>query len=169
VTLPAPDCKAVPVKLLGENLLAYCNTSGRAWIVDEVCPFRLASLSFGRSDGNGLRCVHDGWKFDVDGHCIEEMNETVPYLDMVELTSYPVAAWAVSFGSIWGHRRNSAVDNAIITIRRLLFDDSKTIQDGRDPPGPALRYSAVRAIERIVSEQASWRDVIVRLMLPARD
>ena len=28
-------------------------------------------MFFGRNEENGLRCVYHGWKFDVDGRCVD--------------------------------------------------------------------------------------------------
>jgi nitrite reductase/ring-hydroxylating ferredoxin subunit len=96
--LPAPDCEPVRVKLLGENLVAFRDSSGRVGMLDESCPHRLASLWFGRNEENGLRCVYHGWKFDVDGNCLEQMNEPIPFTDKVRATSYPTVELG---GIIW--------------------------------------------------------------------
>ena len=73
--LPEPDCPPVRVRLLGEDLVAFRDTQGRIGLVDELCPHRRASLFFGRNEECGLRCVYHGWKFDVDGRCVDMMNE----------------------------------------------------------------------------------------------
>src|SRR4029077_4126260 len=65
--LPEADCPPVRVKLLGENLVAFRDTSGRLGLLDEFCPHRRASLFLGRNEEDGLRCVYHGWKFDVAG------------------------------------------------------------------------------------------------------
>ena len=72
--LPEPDCPPVRVKLLGENLVAFRDTSGRLGLLDEFCPHRRASLFLGRNEEDGLRCVYHGWKFDVAGSCIDMLN-----------------------------------------------------------------------------------------------
>jgi phenylpropionate dioxygenase-like ring-hydroxylating dioxygenase large terminal subunit len=73
--LPDPDCPPVRVKLLGEELVAFRDTRGRVGLLDERCPHRQASLFLGRNEECGLRCVYHGWKFDVDGQCVDMMNE----------------------------------------------------------------------------------------------
>jgi nitrite reductase/ring-hydroxylating ferredoxin subunit len=69
--IPKPDCPPVRAKLLGENLVAFRDTSGKPGLVAEACPHRLASLFFGRNEDNGLRCVYHGIKFDRDGNCMD--------------------------------------------------------------------------------------------------
>jgi len=73
--LPAPDCDPVRVVLLGEKLIAFRDTTGRVGLMAHNCPHRGASLFFGRTEENGLRCVYHGWKFDVSGECVDMPNE----------------------------------------------------------------------------------------------
>ena len=73
--LPEPDGAPVRVRLLGENLVAFRDTNGRVGLLDEFCPHRRASLWLGRNEECGLRCVYHGWKYDVDGNCVDMMNE----------------------------------------------------------------------------------------------
>jgi len=75
--LPEPDCRPVRVLLLGERLVAFRDSRGRAGLLANQCPHRGASLFFGRSEDGGLRCVYHGWKFDTDGRCREMPNEPV--------------------------------------------------------------------------------------------
>jgi phthalate 4,5-dioxygenase oxygenase subunit len=59
--LPEPDCPPVSFKLLGEELVE-----------------------------DGLRCVYHGWKFDVDGNCVDMPNEppTSRFNEKVKITAY---------------------------------------------------------------------------------
>jgi phthalate 4,5-dioxygenase oxygenase subunit len=88
--LPAPDCPPVRVKLLGEDLVAFRDTRGRIGLLDEYCPHRRASLFLGRNEECGLRCVYHGWKYDVDGRCVDMMNEPDGFEAKIRITSYPV-------------------------------------------------------------------------------
>jgi len=89
--LPAPDGAPLRVRLLGENLVAFRNTDGRVGLVDHVCPHRCASLFFGRNEENGLRCLYHGWKFDIEGHCVDIPNEPTgsKFNEQIRLTAYP--------------------------------------------------------------------------------
>jgi phenylpropionate dioxygenase-like ring-hydroxylating dioxygenase large terminal subunit len=60
--------------LLGEKLVAFRDSTGRVGIMDHQCPHRCASLFFGRNEADGLRCIYHGWKFDVDGNCLDMPN-----------------------------------------------------------------------------------------------
>src|SRR5438270_9586305 len=87
--LPEADGPPVRVKLLGEKLVAFRDSQGRIGLVDEFCPHRRASLWFGRNEESGLRCIYHGWRFDIDGKCLEQMNEPEPFCHKVRLTAYP--------------------------------------------------------------------------------
>ena len=73
--LPEKDGTPMRVRLLGENLVAFRNSEGRVGLIDHVCPHRCASLFFGRNEENGLRCLYHGWKFDIEGRCVDVPNE----------------------------------------------------------------------------------------------
>ena len=66
-----PDGPQVRVPLLGEKLLAFRNSDGRACLIDEFCSHRGVSLYFGRNEENGIRCAYHGLKFNGDGQCVE--------------------------------------------------------------------------------------------------
>ncbi len=80
------------VQLLGEKLVAFRDTSGRVGLMAEHCPHRGASLWLGRNEQDGLRCVYHGWKYDVSGQCLDQMNEPADaeFSHKVRVTSYPV-------------------------------------------------------------------------------
>ncbi|MEQ8349632.1 MAG: Rieske 2Fe-2S domain-containing protein [Sneathiellaceae bacterium] len=98
--LPAPDCPPVRVRLLGEDLVAFRDTEGRIGVLQEFCPHRRASLFFGRNEDCGLRCVYHGWKFDVDGACVDMPSEPAEtdFKHKVRMTAYPTMEWG---GFIW--------------------------------------------------------------------
>jgi phenylpropionate dioxygenase-like ring-hydroxylating dioxygenase large terminal subunit len=52
---PGGHCKRV--KLLGEDLVVVRSPAGHVGLLGECCPHRRASLSFGRNEDAGLRCV----------------------------------------------------------------------------------------------------------------
>jgi phenylpropionate dioxygenase-like ring-hydroxylating dioxygenase large terminal subunit len=73
--LPERDGTPVKVGLLGENLIAFRDSSGRVGLLDSRCPHRHANLYWARNEDNGLRCVYHGWKFTVDGTCVDQPAE----------------------------------------------------------------------------------------------
>jgi phenylpropionate dioxygenase-like ring-hydroxylating dioxygenase large terminal subunit len=67
----AADGAPLRLMLLGEPLIAFRDSQGRVGVMDHKCPHRCASLFLGRNEENGIRCVYHGWKFDVDGNCVD--------------------------------------------------------------------------------------------------
>ena len=63
------------IRLFGENFVAFRVTNGRVGFMAEGCPHRCASLALARNEGNGLRCIFHGWKFNVDGQCVDTPTE----------------------------------------------------------------------------------------------
>jgi len=98
--LPAPDCEPVRVRLMGEDLLAFRDTNGKAGLIDPLCAHRRADLFYGRNEEGGLRCIYHGWKFGVDGTCLDTPTEPKDsnYKLTVRLRNYPVEEAA---GVLW--------------------------------------------------------------------
>jgi phthalate 4,5-dioxygenase len=71
----APGGRVKRVKLLGENLVAFRTRTGNVGLLGEFCSHRRASLYFGRNEEAGLRCVYHGWKYGLDGQCVDMPNE----------------------------------------------------------------------------------------------
>ncbi len=86
-----PDCPPVRVRLLGEDLIAFRDTNGNVGMVDAYCPHRRAPLFFGRNEECGIRCVYHGWKFDIEGNCVDLPSEPAdsPMKHKAKLTAYP--------------------------------------------------------------------------------
>jgi phthalate 4,5-dioxygenase oxygenase subunit len=89
--LPAADCPPVRVRLLGEDLIAFRDSEGRPGLFANACPHRGASIFFGRNEDSGLRCVYHGWKFDVEGACVEMPSEPAEsnFKSKVRIGAYP--------------------------------------------------------------------------------
>ena len=77
------------VRLLGEDLVAFRDSSSRCGLVDHACPHRGAPLVFARNEDNGLRCMYHGLKFDAAGKCVQiPGQENIP--PKLGVRSYPV-------------------------------------------------------------------------------
>jgi phenylpropionate dioxygenase-like ring-hydroxylating dioxygenase large terminal subunit len=98
--LPERDGPPRRIRLLGESLIAFRDSEGRVGLLDHHCPHRGASLFYGRNEEGGLRCAYHGWKFDVDGACLDIPNEPgdCPLLRKVRAGAYPCRE---SSGIIW--------------------------------------------------------------------
>ena len=82
-----------PVRLLGENFVAFRSSDGRIGFLDELCPHRRASLLLARTEGDGLRCIYHGWKIDVSGSVVEAPTQAIRperFCAGVPVTHFPV-------------------------------------------------------------------------------
>jgi nitrite reductase/ring-hydroxylating ferredoxin subunit len=88
------------VRLLGEDLIAFRETTGKVGLVANACPHRGASLFFGRNEEEGLRCVYHGWKFDTTGACVDMPSEPAEsnFKTKVRVLAYPTHE---SGGIVW--------------------------------------------------------------------
>lgn len=86
------DSNPLRSQVLGVPLVVFRDTAGKLGVLDEHCPHRLASLALGRVEEGGIRCVYHGWKFGVDGGCLEMPTEPEGYnfQDRVRTRSYAV-------------------------------------------------------------------------------
>ncbi len=107
-----PRMAARPVKavrLLGQDLVLFRDGQERWGLIDRACPHRGADLAFGRLEPEGLRCPFHGWKFAVDGRCLETPAEPPgsTLCTRIRQRSYPtqvrsgvVFAWLGPEGSV---------------------------------------------------------------------
>jgi nitrite reductase/ring-hydroxylating ferredoxin subunit len=98
--LPNADSDPIRFRILGEDLIAFRDTNGKVGFVANNCPHRGASLFFGRNEEAGLRCVYHGWKFDVEGNCVDMPNEPAEsdFKAKVKAVAYPSAEFG---GFVW--------------------------------------------------------------------
>lgn len=100
--LPRPGCPPIRVKLLGRQFVAFRDEAGKVGILDSKCPHRSVDLFLGRNEGDGLRCVYHGWKFDISGRCLDLPSEPADsrMKDGISARAYPVTEAA---GIIWAY------------------------------------------------------------------
>lgn len=94
---PALDARMAerPVKavqIMGQHMVLFKDGAGAWGLLDRDCPHRGADLAFGRHEGDGLRCPFHGWKFAVDGRCLETPAEPPgsKLCERVRQRNYPV-------------------------------------------------------------------------------
>ena len=131
--LPERDGPPKKIKIMGEDLLAFRASDGRVGIVEPHCPHRGANLYYGRNEECGLRCAFHGWKFDVEGNCVD-LPTSPPesnYRNTIKLLAYPTREWADMIWVYMGPRE-------------------------RMPELPQLEMGLVPASQRYVSKK--WQD-----------
>ena len=135
--LPEPDGAPLRLTVMGEELVAFRDTDGRVGLLDPVCPHRGANLFYGRNEECGLRCAYHGWKFDVDGRCVDmpTMPPESRFRDKVRAGAYPTREWGDFVWAYLGPR------------------------DAEPPALPDLEFALVPPSHRFVSkklQQCNW-------------
>ncbi len=83
------DGRLLARTILGKPVVLYKGDSGRVVALDDRCCHRGARLSAGRREGDDLRCMYHGLKFDPTGRCIQiPGQENIP--PKLGVRGYPV-------------------------------------------------------------------------------
>ena len=113
--------------IIGEPVAVYRASDGTLVGLEDRCCHRFAPLSKGRLEGDDVRCLYHGLKFDRSGRCIE-----IPGQDMIPRTAcvktYPAA---VRHSWIWIWMGDPAkADEALIPPAVGLEDPDWTLRSG---------------------------------------
>jgi phenylpropionate dioxygenase-like ring-hydroxylating dioxygenase large terminal subunit len=57
--------------ILGESVIVYRTQDGRPIVMENRCCHRAAPLALGRKEGDCIRCMYHGLRFDPTGVCVE--------------------------------------------------------------------------------------------------
>ena len=60
------------IRILGEDLILFRDKEGRPGLLYPHCMHRGTSLLYGHVEAGGIRCCYHGWKFDVEGNCLDQ-------------------------------------------------------------------------------------------------
>ena len=83
------DGRLLARTILDRPVVLYKGDSGRVVALDDRCCHRGARLSDGRREGDDLRCMYHGLKFDPSGKCIQiPGQESIP--PKLGVRGYPV-------------------------------------------------------------------------------
>lgn len=84
-----PLGRAVPIRVMGEDLTLYRGQTGTPHVVGFRCLHRGVQLSLGWVEGDCIRCYYHGWKYEASGQCVEQPMELGPFGEKVRIASYP--------------------------------------------------------------------------------
>ncbi|NLR41523.1 aromatic ring-hydroxylating dioxygenase subunit alpha [Novosphingobium sp. ERW19] len=105
--------KEIPLALsiLGERIVVWRSASGTLNALEDRCIHRLAPLSLGRCEGEGLRCMYHGLLFNREGRVVEiPGQESIP--PKAHVRRYPVVD-RHSWTWIWMGDEDKADENLI--------------------------------------------------------
>ena len=92
--------EARPIRIMGENYALYRGASGKAQVIAYQCPHRWAPMHLGWVEGDDIRCVYHGWKFDCSGQCNEQPAEEKGFAHKVKIDTWPTQEY---LGLIWAY------------------------------------------------------------------
>ena len=133
------------VRILGEDLLIFRDGAGRPGLLYPRCMHRGTSLFWGHVEPDGIRCCYHGWKFDVEGNCLEQPCEPEGGLNR-ETARQPWYPVKEQYGLVWAYM--GPPDRMPVLPR---FDCMEPLQEGEsyysadnsmgahgDPNGPEV-------------------------------
>ena len=102
--------KAKAVRLFGEDLTLYRGESGRPHLVAGRCAHRLTLLHTGWIQGEHIRCMYHGWRYDGGGQCVERPAEPPGTESGVRIVAYPVHEYCGVIFTYMGEGRAPGFD-----------------------------------------------------------
>ena len=84
------------IRILGEDLVIFKTSKGNIGLVHKACPHRRASMAYGKTEEEGIRCCYHGWLFSPNGKILEtpgedpESKQAKKLRETFKLGAYPV-------------------------------------------------------------------------------
>jgi len=98
--------RAMALRIMNEDFTLYRGRSGAPFVVGARCAHRRTRLSVGRVEGDCIRCLYHGWKYDGGGECIDQPAEPVGFTKNVRIASYPTREYlGLIFAYLGGGRQ----------------------------------------------------------------
>lgn len=171
-----------PMRLFGENYIAFRAENRQIGFFDELCPHRRASLALGRVEGNGVRCIYHGWKIDVSGCVVEaptQVQRPEQFAKAVHVVHFPVheaggIAWvwlgsgdAPAFPDLPFSAEHEV--NTRLTVSVVPCNWLQGVEGGLDSVhGPILHQTWLREIVRRQSGSINTEGVEYTMAAPPR-
>jgi 5,5'-dehydrodivanillate O-demethylase oxygenase subunit len=86
--------KARRLRVLSEDLTLYRGEGGTPFLIGERCAHRCTVLHTGWVQGDQIRCMYHGWRYDGMGRCTEMPAEQNARPDLVKIAGYPAHEYA---------------------------------------------------------------------------
>ena len=89
-----PKGRAIPVRILSEDLTLYRGQSGNPHVVGARCAHRLNLLHTGWVEDETIRCMYHGWMYDGTGQCVEMPAEDASFAPKIKIAGYPAQEYS---------------------------------------------------------------------------
>lgn len=84
---------ARPLRVMGEDLTLYRGESGKPYLVGGLCAHRRTVLHTGWVEGEQIRCMYHGWRYDGTGLCTEIPAEKRARREDLRIEGYPLVEY----------------------------------------------------------------------------
>ena len=101
-----PRGRALPIRVMGDEFTLYRSATGLPRITSSRCAHRRTRLHTGFVEGESIRCLYHGWRYDESGQCVEQPAETDPFCEKVRIATYPTQDY---LGLVFGYFGDSPV------------------------------------------------------------
>jgi 5,5'-dehydrodivanillate O-demethylase len=82
------------LRVLSEDLTLYRGQKGTPFLIGAHCAHRCTVLHTGWVEGDQIRCMYHGWRYDGNGQCTEMPAERQANSELVKIEGYPVYEYA---------------------------------------------------------------------------
>lgn len=82
------------IRIMGEDLTLYRGESGAPYLVASRCAHRGTQLYTGWVQGEEIRCVYHGWKYDGRGQCTEAPAEGAATATRIRIAAHPLREYS---------------------------------------------------------------------------
>lgn len=127
--------------VLGEELTVYRGESGTAYAVGGRCAHRCTVLHTGWVQGEEIRCIYHGWKYDSSGQCTEAPAEGSSFARHVKISGYPVREYAGLLFIYMGDPANA--DTMFDLQRKPEYEDPNNLIIAREQTWPCNFFQQV--------------------------
>lgn len=111
--------EAVPVRIFGDDLTLYRGESGAPYLVAGRCAHRCTVLHTGWVQGEDIRCIYHGWKYDGTGQCTEAPAEVDGFADRIRIDGYPARDYG---GLVFAYLGEGDGADAFELMRKAIID-----------------------------------------------
>lgn len=141
---------ALPVRLLGHELIAIPTGVDAAAVLPGRCPHRGTSLAGGRLIDSTVECPYHGWRFDGAGTCVAI--PSIPEGPIPQAAHVGALATAVRHGLVWASLDPDADPSSIPWFPTSLDTGERSVDGMRVVSGEPMTWhtSAGRHLENIL-------------------
>jgi len=127
------------IRVLDEEVTLYRGASGKPYLIAGRCAHRRTFLHTGWVQGEELRCVYHGWKYDGTGQCTEAPAEGPETAKKIRIAAYPVREYA---GMIFAYMGEGAAPDFDLQ-RKHEFESPDYIVIAREQVWPCNWFQQV--------------------------